>query len=122
VTTTDNDAARSATGARLLGIQHAGLTVTDVEASAAWYERVLGLTRQFTETHHKSEQRGYAVVLGGPDVSLNIGFDHHPANSGEAFDPSRTGLDHLCLQVSSVEELHAWADQLHAEGVAHSGV
>lgn len=83
---------------------------------------MLGLTRQFDEPHHKSEQRGYAIVLGTPDMSLNIGLDHHPANSGEAFDPTRTGLDRLCLQVSSVEELHVWANHLDAEGVEHSGV
>jgi glyoxylase I family protein len=122
MTTTDNDAAPTAARSGLVGIQHAGLTVTDVEASAAWYERVLGLTRQFTEPHHQSEQDGYAIVLGTPNMSLNVGLDHHPANTGEAFDPTRTGLDHLCLQVSSVEELHAWADHLDAESVDHSGV
>lgn len=36
MTTTQNDVARTAVRAPLLGIQHAGLTVTDAEASAAW--------------------------------------------------------------------------------------
>ena len=29
----------------LAGIHHVAITVSDVEASAAWYERVLGLQR-----------------------------------------------------------------------------
>jgi glyoxylase I family protein len=122
MTTTEHDAAPTTAHSALVGIQHAGLTVTDVEASAAWYERVLGLSRQFNEPHHRSEHGGYAIVMGTPDMSLNVGLDHHPANTGEAFDPTRTGLDHLCLQTASLEGLHAWAAHLDAEGVEHSGV
>jgi catechol 2,3-dioxygenase-like lactoylglutathione lyase family enzyme len=106
----------------LTGIQHVGLTVRDVEASAEWYQRVLGLQRQFEEPHHHSEQGGYAVVLGTPDMSLNVGLDHHPANSGAGFDPTRTGLDHVCFQVSDPDSLAAWAIHLGAQGVANSGV
>jgi catechol 2,3-dioxygenase-like lactoylglutathione lyase family enzyme len=116
--TTTNDRVRPA----LAGIQHVGLTVADVDASAAWYERVLGLDRQFTEPHHQSALGGYSIVLGTPDMSLNIGLDHHPANEGESFDPTRTGLDHLCFHAGSVDDLHAWTTHLDSEGVTHSGV
>jgi catechol 2,3-dioxygenase-like lactoylglutathione lyase family enzyme len=116
--TTTNERVRPA----LAGIHHVGLTVADVEASAAWYERVLGLGRQFTEPHHGSAAGGYAIVLGTPDMSLNIGLDHHPGNDGDGFDPTRTGLDHLCLRVASLDDLHGWASHLDAEGVVHSGV
>jgi catechol 2,3-dioxygenase-like lactoylglutathione lyase family enzyme len=50
----------------LTGIHHIGITVTDVEASAAWYERVLGLGRLFQERHYHSEANGYTIVLGPP--------------------------------------------------------
>ena len=106
----------------LTGIQHVGLTVADVEASRAWYERVLGLQSQFSEPHHESDAGGYAVVLGTPDMSLNIGLDHHPAHDGASFDPTRTGLDHLCLQVADPAALDAWAEHLDREGIANSGV
>ena len=121
-TTTDDAAGPSRVRPALTGIQHVGLTVADVEASAAWYERVLGLGRQFIEPHYKSELGGYSIVLGTPDMSLNIGLDHHPAHHGEPFDPTRTGLDHLCLQSASLEDLHTWAAHLTAQGVEHSGV
>ena len=121
--TTENSAAtRASTQPLLAGIQHIGLTVRDVEASAEWYTRVVGLERQFDEPHHHSDQGGYAIVLGTPDMSLNVGLDHHPANQGEQFDPTRTGLDHLCFQVHDPDALSAWAEHLDQLGVAHSGV
>ena len=106
----------------LTGIQHVGLTVRDVEASAEWYQRVLGLQRQFEEPHHHSDEGGYAVVLGTPDMSLNVGLDHHPANDGDGFDPTRTGLDHVCFQVSNTDDLTKWAAHLDRHAVTNSGV
>lgn len=112
----------TATAPTLAGIQHVGLTVRDVNASVDWYTRVLGLERQFDEPHHHSEEGGYAVVLGTPDMSLNVGLDHHPGNLGEPFDPIRTGLDHLCFQVADAGALSAWAERLDRLGVENSGV
>ena len=106
----------------LAGIHHVGLTVTDVESSAGWYERVLGLQREFAEPHHRSDKGGHAIVLGTPDMSLSIGLDHHPGNRREGFDPTRTGLDHVCFQAASLDELQAWAAHLQAVGVDNSGV
>ena len=106
----------------LSGIQHVGLTVRDVEASAEWYQRVLGLHRQFEEPHHHSDEGGYAVVLGTPDMTLNVGLDHHPANDGDGFDPTRTGLDHVCFQVSNTDDLTKWAAHLDRHAVTNSGV
>ncbi|MCD9625691.1 VOC family protein [Rhabdothermincola sp. EGI L10124] len=83
---------------------------------------MLGLQRQFDEPHHESDAGGHAVVLGTPAMSLNVGLDHHPTNAGSTFDPTRTGLDHLCFQVVSVEALGEWAVHLEDQGVTHSGV
>ena len=123
MTTTDHtETIEASTGPALAGIQHVGLTVRSVESSAEWYMRVLGLQRQFEEPHHHSDEGGYAVVLGTPDMSLNVGLDHHPANTGEEFDPTRTGLDHVCFQVSGATALSEWANHLDRQGVSHSGV
>jgi catechol 2,3-dioxygenase-like lactoylglutathione lyase family enzyme len=122
MTATDGPAVPDQVRPALTTIHHVGLTVTDAEASAAWYERVLGLQRHFTEPHNGGQGGGYAIVLGTPDRSLSIGLDHHPGNRGEGFDPTRTGLDHVCLQTPSVAELHAWANRLDGMRVEHSGV
>jgi catechol 2,3-dioxygenase-like lactoylglutathione lyase family enzyme len=115
-------AAKSTVCPTLTGIHHIGITVTDVEASAAWYERVLGLGRLFQVRHYRSEANGYTIVLGPPDGSFSLGIDHHPANTGEGFDPTRTGLDHLSFQVESVDALHPWVTHLESQGVPNSGV
>jgi glyoxylase I family protein len=106
----------------LTAIHHVGITVTDAETSAAWYERVLGFHRQFEERHYRSDAGGYTIVLGPPDSSFSLGVDHHPANSGDSFDATRTGLDHLSFQVASVDALHAWVGHLNSQDVPNSGV
>lgn len=106
---------------KLGGINHIGLTVPDVEASEAWYTRVLGLTLAFVEPHHLGT--GHTVVLHRPDSPLfSLGLDKHEANQGERFDECRTGLDHVSFQVADRAQLDAWADHLDQHGVPHSGI
>ena len=51
-------------GATITGIHHFSPTVTDVEASAAWYEKVFSMIRiPITFAHHEREETGYAVLL-----------------------------------------------------------
>lgn len=102
------------------GVHHVGLTVSDVQASEAWYQRVLGLERVFVE-HHPGGA-GYAVVMNRPDTSLFVGLDHHEAHEGERFAEHRTGLDHLAIHVTERGELDAWALHLEALGVPHSPI
>jgi glyoxylase I family protein len=102
-------------------LHHVGLTVCDVDASEAWYGRVLGLTRGFVEPHHGAES-GYAVVLHRPGTSLSLGLDKHEANQGERFDEGRTGLDHVAFHVADRAELHAWVAHFDRQGVPHSGI
>src|SRR5688500_4926306 len=92
---------------KLAGINHLGLTVPDVEASEAWYARVLGPTRLFVETHHQGT--GHTVILHRPDApQFTMGLDKHQANRGERFDECRTGLDHVAFYVDERAELDAW--------------
>lgn len=123
MTTTDTTSSQRGQAAPALSsISHVGLTVRDVDASAEWYQRVLRLEPWFQEAHHGSTEGGYTVVLKTPDMSLSVGLDHHPSNPGDAFDCTRTGLDHLCFRVATVDELHAWAAHLDANDVENSGV
>lgn len=123
MTTTETAPAAEATvRPTVTAIHHIGITVTDVEASAAWYERVLGLGRLFHVGHYRSEANGYTIVLGPPDESFSLGVDHHPRNAGDGFDPTRTGLDHLSFRVDSVNALDSWVTHLQSQGVPNSGV
>ena len=104
----------------LTGFHHVGLTVRDVEASEAWYARVLGFQRVFVEPHNGGT--GYCVVMIRPGTTLDIGLDHHDGNAGEAFGEQRTGLDHLSIAVERREDLDAWAAHLDRVGVAHGEI
>jgi glyoxylase I family protein len=105
------------------GIHHFSPTVIDVEASAAWYERVLGLQRVPAPfPHHGDEDNGHAVLLMDPSVGIAIGLHHHRANPGGRADETHTGLDHVAFGVPARADLDAWAARLDELGVAHSGV
>ena len=104
-------------------IHHVSSTVTDVEASAAWYQRVLGLERippRFP--HFGNEETGYAVVLADPAARVMIGLHHNVANGGEPCDERRTGLDHIAIAVPAHSDLDAWAAWLDHLGIPHAGV
>ena len=105
------------------GIHHFSPTVSDIEASAAWYARVFGLERlPVVAPHHGDESGGYAVLMTDPRTGLLIGLHHHNALLDGSFDERRVGLDHIAWGVAELSELHAWAAWLDELGVAHSGV
>ena len=111
------------TEATITGIHHFSPTVSDVEASAAWYERVFSMIRvPITFAHHEREETGYAVMLIDPASGLGIGLHHNTANQGEAFDEARTGLDHIGFRVTDRAGLDAWVEKLDGLGVEHSGI
>jgi catechol 2,3-dioxygenase-like lactoylglutathione lyase family enzyme len=97
--------------------------VTDIEASAAWYQMVFGAERvPVTFPHFGAEESGYTVLLLESTTGFAFGLHHNTANSGEPFDESRTGLDHFSFAVAQRSDLDAWAEWLTRQGVPHSGV
>lgn len=99
------------------GLHHIALTVTDYDASAGWYQRVLGFVELFREV--RPERR--AIVLGFPEGGYSVGLVQHDPG-GVRFDPRRTGLDHLAFTVPSRSDLDAWAEVLTRHHVPHAGV
>jgi catechol 2,3-dioxygenase-like lactoylglutathione lyase family enzyme len=111
------------TGPGIAGVHHFSVTVRDIEASAAWYQRVFLADRvpmQFP--HYEREDTGYGVLLVDPRSGLAIGLHTNTGNDGEQFDEARTGLDHVGFNVASREELEAWPAWLDELGVEHSGI
>jgi len=110
-------------GPGITGIHHVSVTVTDVEASVAWYQRLFGMDRiPFTFRPYGNEDSGYGAMLLDPRLGIGIGLDFHQANKGEAFDECRTGLDHLSFGVASRDELEAWVARLDELGIQHTGI
>jgi catechol 2,3-dioxygenase-like lactoylglutathione lyase family enzyme len=97
-------------------VHHVSLSVTDVERSREWYERVLGLH----EVRSATIAGVTLSVLGTSGFSLTL--CQHAANRGERFQETVTGLDHLSFAVADVEGLRAWIEHFDRVGVAHSPI
>ena len=100
------------------GISHFDLSVSDVNASAAWYEQVLGLRR----LKHTELPTRTMIVLFHKASGLVIGLLQHQGTPDEPFDERRVGLDHVGFAVETREELDTWQAHLAALGVEHSPV
>lgn len=109
--------------AGISGIHHLSLTVTDLEVSIAWYQRVFRTQRlDLTIPHHGREETGFSVLLPEPRSGLIIGLHRNTGNRGEAFDEARTGLDHVSFGVPGRAQLVAWTQWLDELGIDHTGV
>lgn len=104
----------------ITGMHHLGLTVRDVEASATWYEEVLGFER--TGEFEASDGARRKVFLRHDGLRIRLGLTQHRHGSQDPFDETRTGLDHLAFSVADRDELEAWAKQLSDAGVIHSAI
>lgn len=111
-------AERSSGEPGLRGIHHISLTVTDLEHSVAWYQRVLGADPVAEETH----EGGVAVILVEPRSGIGFGLHRHDGNERERFRETRTGLDHVAFSVASRADLEAWQRRLAALDVEHSPI
>ncbi|MFW3122431.1 lactoylglutathione lyase-like lyase [Mycolicibacterium mageritense DSM 44476 = CIP 104973] len=105
------------------GVHHLSLTVTDLEASVAWYQRVFRTERLDVKIpHYGREETGYSVLLPEPRSGLIFGLHTNTGNRGEPFDEARTGLDHVSFSVASRDDLVAWTVWLDSLGIDHTGV
>jgi glyoxylase I family protein len=104
----------------IVGIHHLGLTVSDVERSARWYQDVLGFERVGELGDAGAERQKIFLRHAGLDARL--GLVAHRSSSRRPFDETESGLDHLAFAVSSREELERWARRLEELGVRFSPI
>ncbi len=100
----------------LPALHHVALTVTDLDASIAWYQNVFDIKFLLEEPH----QGGTGMVLADEAMQLMIVLHRHDANEGELFRESRTGLDHPGFVVPTRDDLVAWQEHLENHGVVRS--
>ncbi|MGX7677753.1 VOC family protein [Jatrophihabitans sp. DSM 45814] len=101
-------------------IHHIGLTVRDVELSAAWYVAVLGFFRDGEYASPDGARR--KIFLRHSGLRARLGLTEHRGASQEAFDETRVGLDHLAFAVADRAELDDWERRLAAAGVRYSPI
>ena len=99
-------------------ISHVGLTVTDLEVSAAWYERLLGVAPVLTEDAGPFRHTVYPLG-GGTLLSLHR---HRRTRSTDRFDAQRPGLDHIAFSSADRDELQTWQASLDELGIRHEGI
>jgi glyoxylase I family protein len=104
----------------LTGVHHVALSVTDVDRSVPWYERVLGFTTIGRDDEGEAGLR--KVFLRGPGFGITLTLVQHPAGGGVLFDERRPGLDHLTFSVPSTDSLREWTDRLAEHGVTFSPI
>ncbi len=91
------------------------IPVSDVRASSAWYQRVLGLAVaiEFTED---GELRGVALEISD-GAGTPIALRHDPERAA-----ALAGFDLVALGVPTREGVQAWADHLDALGQGQDGL
>ena len=101
-------------------VHHVSVTVTDLDRSVAWYERVFGFTKVKEDKH--PDGTVYFVLLGSADFAVLVALHVHPSNDKERFSETRTGLDHVGFTVASHAELEEWQARLTELDIEHSPV
>jgi glyoxylase I family protein len=102
---------------KLQGISHIDFTVSDGEASAAWWQDVMG----FAVVKRWRGNSFDAITLMHPS-GLVVSVITHDIPGSDVFDERRIGLDHIAFQVADGDELQQWLAHLDANGVTHSGI
>jgi glyoxylase I family protein len=99
-------------------VAHVTLTVSDLNRSVLWYERVFD-TELAVDESPGPFRRAVWLVEGQTLIGLHQ-FPHITGTS--PFNEHRVGLDHLAFACSTRSELEAWAVRLDELGIAHGGV
>jgi glyoxylase I family protein len=104
----------------LAGFSHIALSVRVLERSVAWYADVFGF--ELLERIESDAWGFREAVLVHAETGMVVCLQRHDRNAGEAFDPRRTGLDHVAFKVADRAELDRWAERLSALRVTHSPI
>ena len=96
------------------GVDHAVLTVTDLDRSEEFYWGVLGFLPVM--------DFGSGRILVDRPTGFALGITTHEGAKGGPFSHLATGLDHLGFGAESREELVEWEDVLRSKGVEHTPI
>ncbi len=108
---------RPMTETAITGIHHVTLSVSDLDRTVEWYERVLGF-QELRRLNHGGLDK--AMLRNG---SVVVTFVCHGGMAVPGvFDERRTGLDHLSFAVADRAALDAWVARLDEHDVEHSDI
>ena len=96
----------------VIGIDHIYITVSDLEASERFYDRVFIEALGFRKNKFD--------ISGDPHIQYfnrHFGYVLRPARLASKHEPYSPGLHHFCLRVESADEVQAVAERLRASGI-----
>ncbi|NKQ55882.1 glyoxalase [Amycolatopsis sp. K13G38] len=102
----------------LTSVHHLAFTVTDVDRSVPWYERVLQLKEVARREDPETGIR--KVMMRAEADAFSVVLVQHPNTERADFDERRTGLDHVAFKVESYFELKEWEQRLADYGVTYT--
>ena len=91
------------------GLSHFQLRVSDLDASVAWYERALGLTKLRGEP-------GRYIALQSTTGRFRVVLS--PGGCAGASG----ALDHIAFAISGLDALTKWCEHLTNIGITHEGI
>jgi glyoxylase I family protein len=103
---------------RIQSIAHVTLTVSDLDRSVRWYERLFDVKLVADEAPGPF-RRAVWLVEGRTLIGLHQFPD--PADT-LLFNERRVGLDHVALACRTRSELEAWGARLNGLGIANGGI
>ena len=106
--------------AQITGVAHVELSVSDLDASSAWYGALLGAPEVFRIEDTAAEL--IACALRDPESGMVIAFTQHLRHEPGPFTPRRAGLDHLAFAVATAAGIQEWADRLDSFAIPRSQI
>jgi catechol 2,3-dioxygenase-like lactoylglutathione lyase family enzyme len=97
-------------------LHHLALTVTNVDESVDWHEKVFGISFKMDVPH----EGGVGKLLANEDMTLVLVLHRHDTNDGTLFSETVTGLDHPGFVVPKRADLEVWQDHLESNGVVRA--
>jgi glyoxylase I family protein len=98
-------------------ISHVAVTVSDLDRSRAWYQRLFDAEPVLDEDtgpfHH------VVWMLGGTLLGIHL---HASPSSSQPMDELRPGLDHIAFGCANRSELESWQSRLEELGIEHGGI
>ena len=106
-------------------VHHVVLTVTNLDVSREWYQRLLDAEPVLDEDvpalpgHHQGFHHTVFALSGGPLLALH---EHAATDRDEQFDEFHPGLDHVSFGCSDRSQLEQWQSRLDELGIKHGGI
>ena len=97
-------------------ITHVALTVTSLERSVSWYERLFDAKPVLDEDTGPFRHVVWAIG------STLVGLHEFPDPVKDDFNERRPGLDHLAFACANRGELEQWQARLDELGISHGGI